>query len=137
MTDRRSWLLGGIVLAAVLAGITLLAIVRSPTLPTRSYSAFLDAAAAGQVVAVTQQGAELEVEGTDGRYAVQAPTILTDVFNDLDAATDGAPPAFSAIPAADTGWLSMWPAIAANMALVVAVVALAIALQRRRPGQPT
>jgi hypothetical protein len=106
---------------------------------TRPYSELLAEAEAGRVVSVQQQGAQLDVEGTDGRYVVTAPSILTDVFADLQAATgdDGQVPAFSAIPADDLPWMSMWPAIAANLALVVALLALAIALQRRRPSQPT
>lgn len=137
MADRRTWIVRGIVLAAVLAVMTLASMVLGPSLPMRSYSDFLAEAEAGRIVAVTQRGAELEVEGTDGRYAVQAPTILTDVFNDLQAATDGAPPMFQAEPAPDTSWLAIWPAVAANVALIAALIALAVALQRRRPGQPT
>jgi hypothetical protein len=138
MTERRTWLIGGVVLAAALAAMALVTTLLAPTLPIRSYSQFLDAAAAGDVRSVTQQGTTIEVEGSDGRYLVEAPTILTDVFRDLQAAAGGEAPAFRAIPAADTGdWLALWPVLAANLALVIAVIALAVALQRRRPGQPT
>ena len=136
MTDRRWWLVGGVALTAIVAVLSLVTIL-APTAPTRSYAEFLDDVAAGRVQTVTQQGERLDVETADGRYVVQAPSILTDVFGDVQAATNGEVPAFSAIPAADTDWLALWPAVAANLALVIALVALAVTLQRRRPGPST
>jgi hypothetical protein len=129
-------IVGAALVAVATIGFVLVSVFRASP-PERSYSQFLDEVAAGRVDHVTQVGASLHVESGEGRYDVQAPSILTDVFHDLQVATGGQVPPFEAQPAPDASWLSVWPIVAANVALVLAVIALVISLQRRRPGQPT
>jgi cell division protease FtsH len=79
------------------------------------YSKFLDEVSQGKIEKVTQQGTTLTVErvGADkSTYNVIVPTVLTQVYNDMQAAAEKggkplAPDVFSAQPAPDTSWLGL------------------------------
>ena len=77
------------------------------------YSEFLSDVTAGQVTKVVQQGTTLTVttNGQPPTYTVIVPTVLTDVWGDIQAATALANPApivaFEAQPAPDTSWLGL------------------------------
>ena len=63
------------------------------------------------------------------------PSLLTDVFGDIQAASGGTPPpSFEARPAPDPPWVSLGPIFAINLVVVGVMVVLAIVLLRRRPG---
>ncbi len=129
------WLL---VAAALVALISVVAVVVVRPLPTQPYSAFLDAAAAGRVTEVVQSGMQLDVTSTDGRYTVETPSVLTDVFGDLQRAVGAGPlPLFSAVPAPDVSLPGPGAIIAVNLVLMVGLLALAVFLLRRRPGPTT
>lgn len=124
-----------VVAAAATALISVFAVVVVRPLPTQSYSAFLDAAAAGRLTEVVQSGRHLEVTGTDGRYTVEAPSILTDVFGDLQRAVGTDPlPSYSAVPAPDIAVPGVGVIVAVNLVLMLGLLALAVVLLRRRPG---
>ncbi len=78
-----------------------------------AYSKFLSDVGAGQVMKVTQQGTTLTVEKTDdSTYTVIVPTVLTQVYDNIQAAATkgGIDPAkieFIAQPAPDTSWLGL------------------------------
>jgi cell division protease FtsH len=78
------------------------------------YSQFLADVEAGRVSKVTQQGSSLTVNVSNptGTYQVTVPSVLTDVFGDMQtAATAGgktlSADIFSAEPAPDTSWLGL------------------------------
>ncbi len=82
---------------------------------TTGYSQFLGDVASGKVAEVTQQGTTLTVK-QDGAgattYTVTVPTILTDVWGDMQKAAEGtnltlSPGIFKATPAPDTSWLGL------------------------------
>jgi cell division protease FtsH len=83
--------------------------------PTNTaYSKFLADVGAGNVSKVTQQGTTLTVQPTGSKptYTVIVPTVLTQVWNDMQAAAakgnkDLDPEIFSAQPAPDTSWLGL------------------------------
>ena len=81
---------------------------------TTGYSQFLGDVANGEVAEVTQQGTTLTVkkEGGNTTYTVTVPTILTDVWGDMQKAAEGtnltlSPGIFKATPAPDTSWLGL------------------------------
>src|SRR5687768_10637437 len=82
---------------------------------TTGYSKFLGDVAAGEVAEVTQQGTTLTVKKTGPTattYTVTVPTILTDVWGDMQEAADATnkpldPDIFKATPAPDTSWLGL------------------------------
>ena len=81
---------------------------------TTGYSQFLGDVASGEVAEVTQQGTTLTVkkEGGNTTYTVTVPTILTDVWGDMQKAAEGtnltlSPGIFKATPAPDTSWLGL------------------------------
>jgi hypothetical protein len=57
-----------------------------PAAATVPYSQFLTDVEAGRVTRVVQIGTTLEVRGPHGEYQVTTPTILTDVYADVDHA---------------------------------------------------
>jgi cell division protease FtsH len=79
------------------------------------YSKFLDEVSQGKIAKVTQQGTTLTVErvGSDKTtYNVIVPTVLTQVWNDMQAAAEKGgktlePDVFAAQPAPDTSWLGL------------------------------
>jgi cell division protease FtsH len=107
----------GIVMLVLVVGTAALLftwITTSSTTQTTGYSAFLQDVEAGEVVKVTQQGTTLTVQADNPTrtYTVIVPTVLTDVYGDMQAAADkGNQPlpddAFTATPAPDTSWLGL------------------------------
>jgi FtsH Extracellular len=94
---------------------------------TVPYSQFLGDVEAGQVSHVTQVGTTLEVSGPLGDYRVTLPTILTDVYADIEhAATEGgaAVPLFAAQPAPDTSWIGLVLTAVLPVALLLGVIVL-------------
>jgi len=78
------------------------------------YSQFLNEVAAGQVAKVVQQGTTLTVtkDGSATSYTVNVPTVLTDVYGDVQAAAvrgnqDPNSVVVDALPPADTSWLGL------------------------------
>ena len=78
------------------------------------YSQFLNEVAAGQVDKVVQQGTTLTVtkDGSTTSYTVNVPTVLTDVYGDVQAAAvrgnqDPTSVVVDAQPAPDTSWLGL------------------------------
>jgi hypothetical protein len=122
-----------IVAAALIAVVGVSALIYSwisaPAAASVPYSQFLTDVAAGRVTRVVQIGTTLEVSGQTGRYLVTTPTILTDVFGDVDAAaTQGgaAAPEFSAEPEPDTSWIGL--AVTGLLPLVVTLVVFVLAV---------
>jgi cell division protease FtsH len=78
-----------------------------------AYSKFLAEVGQGQIAKVTQQGTTLTVErGDDTTYTVIVPTVLTQVYNDMQAAAEKggqtlSADVFAAQPAPDTSWLGL------------------------------
>ena len=107
----------GIVMLVLVVGTAALLftwISTSSTPTTTGYSQFLQDVKAGQVTKVTQQGTTLTVEttGTPKTYTVIVPTVLTDVYGDMQKAAiagDQDLPAgvFTANQAPDTSWLGL------------------------------
>jgi hypothetical protein len=84
--------------------------ISSPSASTVGYSQFLSDVEAGHVTQVVQTGTTLEVSARQGDYQVTLPTILTDVYGDIEsaaAAGDAALPLFIAQPAPDTSWIGL------------------------------
>jgi cell division protease FtsH len=79
------------------------------------YSKFLAEVQQGKVAKVTQQGTTLTVERADDpktTYTVIVPTVLTQVWTDMQVAADKGghplqPDVFAAQPAPDTSWLGL------------------------------
>ena len=102
--------IGVVALVLVFAALMFTWITSSSTPATVGYSQFLGDVEAGQVTQVVQTGTTLEATGTHGIYQVTVPTILTDVYGDVEAAAAAggtAVPLFSAQPAPDTSWLGL------------------------------
>src|SRR4029079_19609385 len=107
----------GIVMLVLVVGTAALLftwISTSSTPTTTGYSQFLQDIKAGQVTKVTQQGTTLTVEttGTPKTYTVIVPTVVTDVYGDMQKAAiagDQDLPAgvFTANQAPDTSWLGL------------------------------
>lgn len=133
-----------IVAVAVIAVLAVSALlytwISAPAAASVPYSQFLTDVEAGRVSRVVQIGTTLEVSGQTGRYLVTTPTILTDVFGDVDAAaTQGgaAAPEFSAEPEPDTSWIGLvvtglLPLVVTLV--VVVLVAVFVARSARRNG---
>jgi hypothetical protein len=103
--------------------------ISAPTAASVPYSQFLTDVEAGRVSRVVQIGTTLEVSGQTGRYRVTTPTILTDVFGDVDAAaTQGgaAAPEFSAEPEPDASWIGL--VVTGLLPLVATIVAFVLAM---------
>ena len=103
--------------------------ISAPAAASVSYSQFLTDVEAGRVSRVVQIGTTLEVSGQTGRYRVTTPTILTDVFGDVDAAaTQGgaAAPEFSAEPEPDTSWIGL--VVTGLLPLVVTILVFVLAM---------
>src|SRR6188768_3424297 len=89
--------------------------ISTTSTPTMTgYSQFLTDVSAGKVDTVTQQGSTLTVDANtpERTYQVTVPSVLTDVFGDMQiAAKEGGQTleanVFSAEPAPDTSWLGL------------------------------
>jgi len=124
-----------VVVIAVLAVSALLYIrISAPAAASVPYSQFLTNVEAGRVTRIVQIGTTLEVSGQTGRYRVTTPTILTDVFGDVDAAAaqgGAAAPEFSAEPAPDTSWIGLVVTGLLPLAVTLVVFVLAVAFVAR------
>ena len=107
---------GIVMLVLVVGTAALLFTWLSTNTPAKStpYSQFLNEVAAGQVDKVVQQGTTLTVtkDGSPTGYAVNVPTVLTDVYGDVRAAAirgnqDPNKVVVDALPPADTSWLGL------------------------------
>ena len=108
----------GIVMLVLVVGTAALLFtwITTTSQPTNTgYSKFLADVQEGKVGKVTQQGTTLTVERVDktgGNYTVIVPTILTQVWTDMQVAAqkggkDLSPDVFAAQPAPDTSWLGL------------------------------
>ncbi|HEX7345416.1 MAG TPA: ATP-dependent metallopeptidase FtsH/Yme1/Tma family protein, partial [Candidatus Limnocylindrales bacterium] len=107
----------GIVMLVLVVGTAALLftwITTSQQTQTTGYSKFLADVAAGEVTKVTQQGTTLTVEKGDPKmtYTVIVPTVLTDVYGDMQKAAEDTgktldPEIFTANQAPDTSWLGL------------------------------
>jgi cell division protease FtsH len=108
----------GIVMLVLVVGTAALLftwITTSQQPTTTGYSAFLAQVRAGEVTKVTQQGTTLTVEkkaDPKGTYTVIVPTVLTDVWGDMQKAAEAGkvdldPNIFTANQAPDTSWLGL------------------------------
>ena len=108
----------GIVMLVLVVGTAALLFtwITTTSQPTNTgYSKFLDEVRQGKIAKVTQQGTTLTVQrsGNDtSTYTVIVPTILTQVYNDMQAAAAAGdktlePDVFAAQPAPDTSWLGL------------------------------
>jgi cell division protease FtsH len=108
----------GIVMLVLVVGTAALLFtwITTTSQPTNTgYSKFLADVQEGRVAKVTQQGTTLTVERVDktgGNYTVIVPTVLTQVWNDMQAAAlkggkELSPDIFAAQPAPDTSWLGL------------------------------
>jgi hypothetical protein len=133
-------LLAVVVIAVLGISALLYAWISAPATASVPYSQFLTDVEAGRVSHVVQIGTTLEVSGLTGRYRVATPTILTDVFGDVDAAATrggAAAPEFSAEPEPDMSWVGLVVTglLPLAVTLVVFVLALAfVARTARRDG---
>ena len=100
------------------------------------YSQLLSDVEKGRVVQVVQTGTTLEASGPHGVYQVTAPTILTDVYGDIEAAAaagGAAVPLFTAQPAPDTSWIGLVLTVVLPFALLlVLVLALIVVIRPAR-----
>jgi cell division protease FtsH len=107
----------GIVMLVLVVGTAALLFtwITTTSQPTSTgYSAFLADVKEGDVTKVTQQGTTLTVqaENPTRTYTVIVPTVLTDVYGDMqEAAREGnqelSAEVFTATPAPDTSWLGL------------------------------
>ncbi len=107
--------------------------------PVRGYTEFLDDVAAGQVTSVEQTGDTLTVTGPAGPYEVVAPSILTNVYGDMQAAADAAgvplpENLYSATSAPEPSWPEILLTMLIPLALLAVVFAAVIILFTRRGG---
>lgn len=104
----------------------------SPT--TAPYSQFLGDVEKGRVSQVIQSGTTLEASGPQGIYQVIVPTILTDVYGDIEAAATagGKPlPLFTAQPEPDMSWLGLVLTAVLPFALLLVVLVLVMRVMSR------
>ncbi len=106
----------GIVMLVLVIGVVALLytfLLQTPAPNETGYSAFLADVSAGKVTKVVQTDQSLEVTLDDGAtYTTVVPSVLTDVFGDMQAAASSGGqtlPAgvFSAEQSADTSWLGL------------------------------
>ncbi len=105
--------------------------ISPPSAATTGYSQFLTDVAARSVTRVVQTGTVLEVTSSRGAYTVEVPTVLTDVYGDVDAAAAKAgasTPLFEARPAPDTSWIGLLLTALLPFAVVLVVFVLVLLL---------
>ena len=125
--------IGVVALVLGVAALTFNWINSASTPVTAPYSQFLGDVMAGQVTQVVQTGTTLEVSGPHGAYVVTVPTILTDVYGDIEAAAaagGAAVPLFTAQPTADTSWIGLVLTAVLPVALLLALVLVLIVVIR-------
>ncbi|HYH91883.1 MAG TPA: hypothetical protein VD763_01900 [Candidatus Saccharimonadales bacterium] len=134
---RPGWVLPGLSVVVLIVGLAGMAAVwGGSTSNQRSYDAFLGQVAAGDVRHVVQTGTRLDVQASDGDYVVQVPSVMTSVFDDMQAAAAGSSlpgDVFEAQAPADPIWFTLAPIVVANLLVAVGIVALAVVLLRRGP----
>jgi hypothetical protein len=121
----------GLVIAVLAVSALMYTWISAPAAASVGYSQFLTDVAAGGVTRVVQTGTVLEVSGVRGVYPVEVPTVLTDVFGDVDAAAaDGgaSAPQFEARPAPDTSWIGLMLTALLPFAVVLVVFVLVLLL---------
>jgi hypothetical protein len=98
------------------------------------YSQLLSDIEKGRVAQVVQTGTTLEASGPLGVYQVTAPTILTDVYGDIEAAAaagGAAVPLFTAQPEPDASWLGIILTAVLPVALLLVVLVLVLRFMTR------
>ena len=121
----------GVVIAVLAVSGLMYDRISAPAAPRTGYSQFLTDVSAGGITRVVQTGNVLEVSGSRGTYTVEVPTILTDVYGDVDAAaaeSGASTPPFEARPGPDTSWVGL--VLAAVVPLAVVLVIFAFVLLR-------
>lgn len=105
------------------------------------YSQLLSDVEKGRLAQVVQTGTTLEASGPHGVYQVTAPTILTDVYGDIEAAaaaSGAAVPRFTARPEPDASWLGIiLTALPFALLLVLGLVLLVVIRPARAAGART
>lgn len=125
------WIVGLVAIAVVLASGLIYAWISAPAAPSTGYSQFLSDVRDGRISNVIQTGTVLEVSGSGGTYTVTVPTVLTDVYGDVDAAAaDGgaSTPQFEARPGPDTSWIGLLLTALLPFAVVLIVFVLVLLL---------
>jgi ATP-dependent Zn protease len=125
------WIAGLVAIAVVVATGSIYAWISVPAASTVGYSQFLADVQAGRVTEVVQIGTTLEVKASNGAYSVMSPTVLTDVYADVNAAAaagEGVVPQFSAQPEADTSWIGLVLTAVLPFAVVLVVFVLVLLL---------
>ena len=131
---RRPGLWLGIIALVLIVGACVSGLVytwiTAPAAPSTGYSQFLSDVGAGRITKVVQTGTVLEVSGSGGTYTVQVPTILTDVYGDVEAAraAGASAPQFEARPAPDTSWLGLILTSLLPFAVVLVIFVLVLLL---------
>jgi ATP-dependent Zn protease len=102
------------------------------------YSQFLADVEAGRVTKVEQEGDTLTVSAGD-RYTVVVPSILTNVYGDMQAAADNgglslAPEAYVAVSAPATSWLGLVLTGILPLTLLIVVFGIVVYVLTRRGG---
>jgi len=134
---NAKFLRNGIVMLVLVVGtVALLAAVLLSPSPgsTKGYSEFLGLVQNGQVQSVTQQDQSLTVNKGTSQYTVVVPTVLTDVFGDIQKAAQAGnktAPTFSAEKAPDTSWLGL---VLTAVLPIVVIVGFIIFMMRQAQG---
>lgn len=119
----------GVVALVLGAAALLYGWISAPSTSSAPYSQFLGDVEAGRVSNVVQEGTTLEVSGPHGIYQVTVPTILTDVYADMEqaaAAGETAVPLFTARSEPDTGWIGLVLTALLPFVLLLAVLVLVL-----------
>ena len=118
------------VVALVLGGVALTyGWISSASPSSVGYSKFLGDVEKGLVAQVVQTGTTLEASGPQGVYQVTVPTILTDVYGDVEAAAaagGAAVPLFTAQPEPDSSWIWLVLTAVLPVALLLGVIMLVL-----------
>ena len=118
------------VVALVLGVVVLLYAWVSATSPSSvPYSQFLGDVENGRLTHVIHSGTTLEASGPYGAYRVTLPSVLTDIYGDIEAAAvsgGSALPLFSAQPEPDTSWLGLVLSAVLPFGLLLAAVGLVV-----------
>ena len=132
------FLLGAVAVLLAVAALTY-AWISAPAAATVGYSQFLADVEAGGITNIVQTGTTLEVTGSTGTYTVEVPTVLTDVYGDVKAATSSgnSVPLFQARPGPDNSWIGLvvtglLPVVATL--LILAFVLVIVSRASRRDG---
>ena len=127
----RPFIVGLAAIAAVMITALIYAWISAPAAPRTGYSQFLDDVATGGVTRVVQTGTVLEVSSARGVYTVEVPTVLTNVYGDVDAAAaqgGASTPLFEARPEPDNSWIGLVFTALLPFAVVLVVFVLILLL---------